>query len=76
MITRKYRIGFARVRVWIQAGILAIGVVKPERIIDGMINKNAPKSPCCIVTAKDEIINPTPIEDSKKKESPTYKVTM
>ena len=75
IITRKYLIGFTRVRYCIHKGIFSIGVVKPDSIIDGTKNKKAPKRPCCIVTTSEDIINPTPTEDNKYNESPIYNVT-
>ena len=38
--------------------MLAIGVEKPERMIAGTKNRNAPSNACCCVTASDEIIKP------------------
>jgi hypothetical protein len=66
--------GLARVRYCIQIGILVIGVVKPESMIEGTKNKNAPKRPCCMVTAREDTISPIPTEDNRNNESPVYKV--
>ena len=46
-ITRKYRRGFAIVMYCSHKGILAIGVAKPDKMIDGEIKKNIFSSACC-----------------------------
>ena len=51
---------------------MAIGVAKPDRIIAGTKNRNAPSSPCCWVTEMEDIISPTPIPDKRKSSSPAY----
>jgi hypothetical protein len=39
--------------------MLAIGVAKPDSIAEGTMKRKAPRSPCCWVTAREEIISPT-----------------
>ena len=47
---------------------------KPDKIIDGTRNRKAPSSPCCMVTASEEIISPTPMADSRNSDRPVYSV--
>ena len=53
-----------------QIGMLAIGVANPDRMMAGTRKRKAPKSPCCWVTASEEIINPTPMAESRKSPRP------
>jgi len=49
-----------------------MGVAKPERIMLGTRNINAPSNPCCWVTDSDEIISPTPMAESRNRIRPVY----
>src|ERR1035437_144098 len=64
---RKYRSGSSSVMYCTIRGMLAIGVAKPERTMAGTMKRKTPNSPCCCVTAKDEIISPIPTVASKKQ---------
>jgi hypothetical protein len=67
---RKYRSGSSNVMYCTARGIFAIGVAKPDRTIAGTMKRKTPSSPCCCVTARDEIISPMPTVESKKQKNP------
>ena len=49
-----------------QSGMLAIGVVKPDRTMAGDRNRKTPRIACCWVLATDEITSPMPTADRTK----------